>query len=158
MRNLAAETLTEARRERESLLAGLREGRVAAPDKITFNNVFSEYQSARALSDRTKAHEQHLLDRHLETIRDRQVQKITASDLAKVMRGLRDTYSAWTCVGVYRIFTGTFALAVRRGIVTRSPVDGLAPSERPKQRNAKRIAVLDAEMISNLVAAGSSER
>ncbi len=31
MQTLAAETLTEARRERESLLAGLREGRVAAP-------------------------------------------------------------------------------------------------------------------------------
>ncbi len=58
---------------------------------------------------------------------------------------MRDRYSPWTCVAVYRILAGTFALAVRRGIVTRSPIDGLAPSERPKQRNAKRIAVLDAD-------------
>ena len=29
LRTLAAETLTEARRERESILAGLREGRIA---------------------------------------------------------------------------------------------------------------------------------
>jgi integrase len=53
---------------------------------------------------------------------------------------------------------GTFALAVRRGIVTRNPIDGLASSERPKQRNAKRVAVLDSDTISTLVAAGSTER
>ena len=54
--------------------------------------------------------------------------------------------------------SGTFALAVRRGIVTRNPVDGLAPSERPKQRNAREIAVLDARTMASLVKAGSSER
>ncbi len=158
MRTLAAETLTEARRERESLLAGLREGRVASPDRVAFADVFCEYQAARTLSERTRAHEEHLLDRHLSTLKDRRVQEITASELARLLRGMRDRYSPWTCVAVYRIMAGTFSLALRRGIVTRSPVDGLAPSERPKQRNAKRIAVLDAETISKLVAAGSSER
>jgi len=158
MRNLSAETLTEARRERDSLLAGLREGRVAAPDKITFADVCSQYQDARTLSDRTKRHERHLRDRHLAELTSRRIQKITSSDVAKVLRGMRDTYSPWTCVGVYRILAGTFALAVRRGIVTRNPIDGLAPSERPKQRNARKIAVLDDETISKLVAAGSSER
>lgn len=34
----------------------------------------------------------------------------------------------------------------------------LHPYERPKQRNAKRVAVLDADAIATLVAAGSSER
>lgn len=148
----------QRRRERESLLAGLREGRVAAPDTITFADVFAQYQGARTLSERTRRHEQHLRDRHLDAITSHRIQKITSSDVAKVLRGMRDIYSPWTCVHVYRIIAGTFALAVRRGIVTRNPLDGLAPSERPKQRNAKRIAVLDAEMISKLVAAGSSER
>jgi Phage integrase family len=37
-------------------------------------------------------------------------------------------------------------------------MDGLAPSERPKQRNKKRVARLDAATISKLVAAGSTER
>jgi len=158
MRNLSAETLTEARREREGLLAGFREGRTAAPTQITFDNVFAEYQNSRTLSDRTRRHELHLRDRHLEPITSRAIQKITASDVAKVLRGMRDTYSPWTCVGVYRILAGTFALAVRRGMVTRNPLDGLAPSERPKQRNAKKIAVLDDKTIYRLVAAGSSER
>lgn len=158
MRTLAAETLTEARRERESLIAGLREGRVAAPSRITFAEVFVEYQSARALSERTRAHELHLRDRHLAAIKARPVQSVTASEIAKVLRGMQGTYSPWTRVAVYRIIAGTFALAMRRGIIARSPIDGLAPSERPKQRNARTITVLDAAMIAKLVAAGSSER
>jgi integrase len=158
MRTLNADTLTDARRERESLLAGLREGRIAAPDRTTFREAFEEYQGARSLSERTRDHERHLRDRHLSHLVDRRVQEISASDIAAVLRGMRDRYSPWTQVAVYRICAGTFALAVRRGIVSRNPVDGLAPSERPKQRNAKRIAVLDADRMQTLVAAGGSER
>jgi integrase len=158
MQALDAETLTEARRERDGLLAALRESRIAGPDTATFADVFGEYQDARSLSPRTRAHEQHLVDRHLASLRTRRVQDVMASDLARVLRGLRETYSPWTGVAVYRILRGSFALALRRGILTRSPVDGLAPSERPKQRNAKRVAVLDAETMERLVAAGTSER
>jgi integrase len=158
MRTLAARTLTEARRERENLLAGLRDGRVAAPAAITFADVFAENQAARTLAERTKAHEKHLLDRHLAELKTRRIQEITASDVARVLRGMRDQYSQWTCVGVYRLLAGTFALALRRGIITRSPIDGLAPSERPKQRNARRVAQRAAVEIERLVAAGSSER
>ena len=158
MKTLDAETLTEARRERESLLAGLREGRIAAPASATFADVFAEHQDSRKLSERTRAHEQHLLDRHLADFKRRRVQDITPTDVARRLRELRDTYSPWTQVAVYWIVAGAFALAVRRGLVTRSPIDGLAPSERPKQRNAKRVAVLDADAIAKLVAAGSSDR
>jgi integrase len=158
MKTLAVETLTEARRERESMLAGFREGRIPAPDRVTFAELFSEYQDARSLSNRTRAHEQHLLDRHLATLSARPMQSISASEVARTMRGMRGTYSAWTQVAVFRVLVGTFALAVRRGIITRTPIDGLAPSERPKQRNAKRVAVLDVKAMCRLVSAGASER
>ena len=158
MRTLAADTLTEARRERDSLLAGLREGRVAAPAAATFADVFADYQAARNLSPRTVAHERHLLHRHVAMLARRRVQDVTATDVARLLRGMRDTYSPWTCVAVYRLLAGTFALAVRRGIVTRSPIDGLAPSERPKQRNKRRVAVLDEATLARLVTAGASER
>jgi integrase len=158
MKTLSAETLTDARRERQSLLAGLREGRVAAPAKTTFNDVFAEYQEARSISERTRKHERHLRDRHLEDLLDRRVQDVSAGEVAKVLRGMRERYSPWTQVAVCRIVAGTFALAVRRGTITRNPMDGLTPSERPKQRNAKTISVLDAKAMEKLVAAGSSER
>jgi integrase len=120
--------------------------------------VFAEYEDARTLSARTRAHEQHLVNRHLSKLKSRRVQDVTAGELARLLRDLRGRYSPWTCVAVYRILGGTFALALRRGIVTRSPVDGLAPSERPKQRNKKRVAVLDATTMARLVAAGTTER
>lgn len=158
MRNLAVDTLTEARRERDSLLAGLREGRIAAPAAATFADVFTEHQAARALSERTRRHERHLLDRHLDDLKKSRVQDVTATDVARLLRGMRDRYSPWTCVAVYRILAGTFALALRRGIITRSPIDGLAPSERPKQRNKKRVKVLDTPTAAALVNAAASER
>jgi integrase len=166
MKALDAETLTEARRQRESLLAGLREGRIAQRDGATFADCFAEYQDARSLSERTRGHESHLLARHLKALKTRRVQEITASEIARTLRAMRERtvdgkpkpYSPWTQVAVYRILVGTFALATRRGLLTRNPVDGLAPSERPRQRNAKRVAVLDAEAIGKLAKAGGTQR
>jgi integrase len=158
MHTLDAETLTDARHERESWLSGIREGRVAAPASTTFADVFADYQAARTLAERTRGHERHLLDRHLADLKTKRVQQITATDVARTLRGLRCRYSEWTCVAVDRILAGTFAHALRRGLVTRSPMDGLARSERPKQRNAKRVAVLEPATIATLVAAGSTLR
>jgi integrase len=156
--NLTAKTLTEARRERDSLLVALREDRVAAPVAVTFAAAFADYQSSRNLSARTVAHEQHLLDRHLAAFTRRRVQDVSARDVARRMRELRDAYSPWTCVAVYRVLVGTFALAVRRGVIARSPIDGLAPSERPKQKNRKPIARLVAAQLTGLVDAGATKR
>lgn len=158
MQALVADTITEARKERESLLAGLREARIAAPDTATFYDVFCEYQASRTLADRTQRHEQQLLDKHLLKIKTCRAQDVTTTDVARLLRGMRDSYSPWTCVAVYRILRGTFALAVRRGILTRDPMLGLAPSEIPKQKNQTKIAVLDGETMERLVAAGTSER
>ena len=86
------------------------------------------------------------------------MQDIVASDAARVLRSMGNTYSGWTCSAVYKVMKGTFSLALRRGIITRNPMDGLAPSERPKQKNKRKIYVVcDAEM-ERLIAAASTER
>src|SRR6516165_8754645 len=51
MQTLSAETLTDAKRERESILSALREQRLAAPDAVRFVDLFHEAQNARTLSD-----------------------------------------------------------------------------------------------------------
>jgi integrase len=158
MVTLDADTLTEARRERDAILAGLRDGRSRAPNATTVEDLFRDCQDARNLSDRTRAHERHLFDRHLDSLADRRAQDVTPAELARVLRGLRDRYSPWTCVAVHRLARGAFALGVRRGILTRSPADGLARSEIPRQRNARRVHVLDADALARLVAAATSER
>ena len=157
MRTLSAETLTEAKRERQSLVAGLREGRIAAPDRITFEEVFREYQASRSISERTRENERYSLD-HLAALRSRPVQRITTGEIADALRGMRVHYSAWTQHGVYRVLAGVFSLAHRRGIVTHDPMNGLAPSERPRQGNSRSVARLDFATLDRLVAAGKSER
>jgi hypothetical protein len=79
-------------------------------------------------------------------------------DRRRVLRSMRNTYSGWTCSAVYKVMKGTFSLALIRGIITRNPMDGLAPSERPKQRNARKIAVLDEAAMEKLVDAATTER
>jgi integrase len=87
------------------------------------------------------------------------VQGITASDIARLLRRMRDDgLSGWTGSAVFRIVKGVFALAQRRGIVTSNPCDGLTSAERPKQRNKEKIERLDSPTTSKLIAAASTER
>jgi len=158
METLQADTLTDARRERESLLVSLREGRLSAPDAVTFDALFAEYQLARNLQPQTRDHERTLVRLYLAPLKGRRAQDVAAADIAKLLRGLRARFSPWTQVAVQRILTGSFELGVRRSVLTRSPMDGLAKSERPSPRNKTRIVVLDAAAIEKLVAAGGSTR
>jgi integrase len=166
MQRLAARTLTEAKRERASLLAALDEGRAVARDGSTFESLFTEWQGARRISERTAEHERHLLDRHLKALKARRVQDVDARALARLLRGLRERtvdgkpkpYSPWTMTAVYRIIVGTFTFAAKRGVIARSPADGLVDTEKPQQKNQKEIALLDSEKMTALVRAGASER
>jgi integrase len=164
MVNLEAPTLSAARRERDSLIAALREDRATAPNGTTFAEVFEDFQVARKLAERTVKHEQHLLDRHLAAFKARRVQDITTRDVSRRLREMRDgtserpAYAEWTRVAVYRILKGTLDTALRHRLSSRSPMDGLAKSEIPKQRNAKAIARLDAAMLERFVSAGKTER
>jgi integrase len=151
--------LTEAKRERESLLAGLREGRVAGKDDATFLAVFEEWQSSRTISARTAEHECYLRDQHLALLKGQKVQAITASDIARLLRRMReDGLSGWTAGAVSRIVKGVFGLAQRRGIVTSNPCEGLTRAERPKQKNKEKIERLDSATTSKLTAAATTER
>ena len=50
MQTLDADTLTDARRERDSCSPALREERISCTDRATFGDVFAEHQDARTLS------------------------------------------------------------------------------------------------------------
>jgi integrase len=159
MRTLGAETLTEARRERESLLARLREGRIAPPRATTVRELFRDWQNSRTLSPRTCAHEEHVFRCHFSGLAERRAQGVTTMEIARVLQGPAiPATPTGAGVHVLRLIRGMFAHAIRRGILTRSPADRLAPSELPRQRNARAVHLLDAPEIATLVAAGSTER
>ena len=158
MVTLKATTVTEAKRERASLVVGLREGRIASADISTFAEVFADWQQGEPSASAPPITSVHL-DRHLATVKGQRVQKISASDVARVLRSMRDDgYSGWTCSATYRILRAVFAHAERRGILTKNPTKGLTDGERPKQRNAKAIERLDSATLRKLIAAAPTER
>jgi integrase len=157
MRTLTAETLTEARRERASLIAGLREGRIARPSGVTFADCLADWQASRVLSERTLRDEQAVARRYLAHLLGRRVQDVTAAEVAAVLRRHRHL-ADWTRLKMFRVMAGTFSHAVRRGMLTRSPIDGLAKAERPRQRNARHVARLTIPDIECLIAAASTAR
>ena len=53
---------------------------------------------------------------------------------------------------------GVFAFAVLRGVLTKDLTTGLSRAERPKQRNAKVVARLDAATLEKLVHAAPDKR
>ena len=158
MKALAAENVTEAKKARDSLVAGVREGRIAVKNDVTFAAVFEAWLESRSISARTEAHERHLCGRHLTALTERRVQDITRRELARILKGMKENYSPWTATAVHRLMVGVFALAVRDDIITRSPADRLSPAERPRQKNAKDIERLDSATMSKLIAAASTER
>ncbi|MGH9918525.1 MAG: tyrosine-type recombinase/integrase, partial [Nitrososphaerales archaeon] len=126
---------------------------------ITFGALFDQYERSQPqLAPQTRDHERRLARLYLAELTGRRAQDITTSDVARHLRGIGTRFSPWTCVAVDRIMRGTFAPAVRRRILTRSPMDDLAQSEWPRQRNARTVAVLDDATIERLVAAASSTR
>jgi len=157
---LDADNLTEAKQAREDLLADLRAERVAAPSQETFSSLFMEWLDVRSLSERTRRHEQHLLRRHLADLGNRRVQDVTPRDLGRVLKSMRDSgYSDWTRYAVYRLVKGTFAFAVKRKVLSVSPVEGLIEAEVPEQRSRKReIARLSELELHRLLQAAGSDR
>lgn len=157
-KTLEAETLTEARRERESWLTGMREGRIASPSSASFEAVFEDWQESRRISDRTRIHERHLLDKRLADLADQRVQAISSADIAAILREQVKIYAELSRLQTYRLIAGTFAHALRRGIVTRNPVDGLAPGELPTREAKRTVARLDADTIDTFIQAAGSLR
>ena len=159
MHTLDAETLTDARRERESWVTGLREGRIPTPARATFADVFSDWQEARPkLSERTRKHERHVAEKRLGALLERRIQSVTATELGTILREQRERYAPYSCAQTFRLLSGTFAHALRRGVISRNPMAGLADSERPEKVAKREIARLDAEPLDRLVAAADSER
>jgi integrase len=157
MRTLEAESLTDARREREALIADLASGRAAPRSGVTFAETFADWQRSRTLSERTIRDERAVARRYLPNLLARRIQDVTPADVAEVLHANRHL-ADWTRVHIYRVLAGTFAHALRRGIVSRNPIDGLSKAERPRQRNKRNVARLVSADADRLIATASNDR
>ena len=112
---------------------------------------------SRTLSERTIRDERAVARRYLAKLLRRRIQDVSVSDAAAVLHSNRHL-AHWTRVHIYRILAGTFAHALRRGTVSRNPMDGISKAERPRQRNKRNIARLVSSDVDLLVAAASTAR
>jgi integrase len=154
-----ATTLTEARAERENMLADHRAGRIARRTADRFDDLFHEWQSSRPISEQTAAKEATVRRLYLADLSERRVQDVTPRDVARVLTTMRDDgLSEWSRTHTWRVMRGVFAFSVLRGVLTRDPTDGLSRAERPRQRNKQAVARLDAATLERLVLAAPDER
>ena len=94
--------------------------------------------------------------RHLGAISGKRAQDVTPTEIAGLLK--MPGFSEWTRTGAYRLARSLFAHALRRGLVTRNPVDGLGRAERPTTKNAKEVRVLDAVEVEKLLDAATTPR
>lgn len=124
-------------------MSKLRAGQVAAPSKITFEEVAAEYvaglEAMVAAGDRAprtlERYKQHLDVHVLPGIGHFQVQKLTADALAAFLRDRQSVgLSSWTRKGMLTPISRVLSLAVRRGYASDNPLRLLQPEELPKGR------------------------
>jgi integrase len=139
-RAVDADTLDEARRQRELLRRAARGDLLMASPRLTFAEVaqrwLSDFETKVAAGERrerTLEHYRGALERHLlPPLGHRQVQLITPDDIAALVSELRAKgLSLWTVNGLLVPLSCVFSFAVRRGYVSSNPLRRLHPDERP---------------------------
>jgi integrase len=160
MPTLEATNLRDAKREREALIAALREGRAASKSTLDFDACLDAYLEALAGSsarERTVRHNRWVADRYLRTpLRAKPVQQITTADVRRVLRSIRHL-SGWTQAKVVQVMREGFAVAIREDALVRSPIDKLDPRELPKPRSTKKPRRLTEVELDRFLAAAKTK-
>ena len=136
---LQATTLRAAKQERESLLAGLREGRLAARSDITLGALCDEWQATRRgrVAERTLGYDEEQLALIRPVLGDLRVQAITVTDVRRLLAETA-TLAEWTRVGMLRTLRAVLKMARDEGLIVRDPSDALQRHERPKQKSRRK--------------------
>jgi len=146
-------SLQQARKRAREILAERTLGKQGSPN-INFDNALREFIDAHISTKRPKtAREiQRLLNKHFRPpLRHERLHEIATHRLAKIIDGLRSTPSeASHAFAAARLF---FRWAVRRRLLTKSPLDG---AQSPA-RAVPRTRVLTPEELAKIFLAARSE-
>jgi integrase len=163
---LQATTLSSARKECAARNTKKDEGRLVAPTAITFREVAEEFlEMQRALleegrrSPRTVTLYEQRYKAHLEpSLGHRRFQQITPNHIGRLLsdlrskRGRKGRMSGSTRAGILRLGGAISAFGVTRGYRADSPVQYLAPQERPESKPTTKARALTDEECSRLIA------
>lgn len=159
-KKLAATTLRDAKRERGSHLAALREGRATSASATTFGACLDTYLDALAASgarNKTIRHNRWVAGHYLrDELGPKPVQKITPADVRKILRAVSHL-SGWTQTKIVQVMREGFAVAIREDALVRSPLEKLDPRELPKPGAKKKPRRLDDAEIERLLCAAKKK-
>jgi integrase len=136
---LRATTLRAAKKERDSLLAALREGRLAARSEITLGALCDEWLATRRgrVSERTLVYDQGQVKRIKRVLGGLRVQALTVTDVRRLLAATA-TLAEWTRYGMLRTLRQVLKMARDEGLIVRDPSEALQPHERPKQKSRRK--------------------
>lgn len=149
---LKAQNVREARKERESILSALREGRLAARSDITLDALCDEWQSTREgrVASRTIEYDHEQLKHVRAVLGNLRVQAVTVSDIRRLLAAT-STLSEWTRTGILRTLRQVMKMAVDEGLIVRDPSDALQRHEKPKQRSRRKGRRLSPEQLEKVI-------
>lgn len=136
---LKALTPREAKKERESILSALREGRLADRSEITLAALCDEWLQTRLgrVAPRTYEYDQEQLQRIKPILGAMRVQSLTVTDVRRLLRST-STLAEWTRYGMLRTLRQVLTMARDEGLIVRDPTEALQSHERPKQRSKRK--------------------
>jgi len=163
---LKATSLAAARRECAARNTKKDEGRLVSPTSITFGQVAEEFLAMqRGLlsegrrSARTVALYEQRYNAHLApSLGRRRFQQITPNHISSLLselrskKGRKGQMSGSTRAGILRLASAIFAFGVSRGYRYDSPMQYLAPQERPESKPRTKARALTDEECSKLIA------
>ena len=149
---LRATTLREAKKERASILAALREGRIAARSEITLGALSDDWLATRLgnVSERTYEYDEGMVKRIAAVVGDMRVQAITVTDVRGLLRET-SLLAERTRYGLLATFRQVMKMAVDEGVIIRDPSAALQPHERPKQRAKRKGRRLSPEQLDQAI-------
>jgi integrase len=150
---LQATTIRAAKKERESILSALREGRLAARSEITLDALADEWLETRQgrVAPRTLEYDQEQLALIRPLLGDIGVQALTVADVRRLLAETV-TLAEWTRYGMLRVLRQVLKMARDEGLIVRDPSDALQTHERPKQRSRRKGRRLSPEQLETVIA------
>jgi integrase len=149
---LAATTIRDAKKERGSLLAALREGRRAPRSQVTVEALCREWLATRLgrVAPRSYEYDEGMVARIVRVLGAGRVQELTVGDVRRLLRA-HAALAERTRYGLLATFQQVMKMAVDEGLIVRDPSAALQRHERPTQKVNRKGRRLSPEQLAHAI-------
>jgi integrase len=151
---LQASTIRDAKKERESLLAALREGRRARRSEITVASFCCEWLETRQgrVAERTYEYDEGMVKRITSVLGSMRLQDVTVRDVRRLLRD-SSMLAERTRYGMLATLRQVMKMAVDEELIVRDPSAALQPHERPTQKPKRKAKRLSPDQLQDVIRA-----